>query len=105
MPAPEISKLYYSISEVGTLLGLEPHVLRYWETEFDQLKPRKNRAGRRIYTQADIATAQRIKALLREEKYTLDGARQVLARDEVPPSLREDLRELRALLVQLNEQL
>ena len=64
-----IKKLYYAIGEVSDRTGLEAHVLRYWETEFEQLKPRKNRAGRRIYTVEDIAVVERIQHLLRLESW------------------------------------
>jgi DNA-binding transcriptional MerR regulator len=74
-----IKKLYYSISEVSKITGLEQYVLRYWETEFEQLKPAKNRAGNRIYTNREIKTILYIKQLLREERYTIEGAKQVLA--------------------------
>lgn len=73
-----IKKLYYSISEVSRITGLEQYVLRYWETEFDQLKPAKNRAGNRIYTNKDIKLIMHIKQLLRDEKYTIEGAKKVL---------------------------
>jgi len=73
-----IKKLYYSISEVSKITGLEQYVLRYWETEFDELKPAKNRAGNRIYTNKDIKLIMHIKKLLRDEKYTIEGAKKVL---------------------------
>lgn len=73
-----IKKLYYSISEVSKITGLEQYVLRYWENEFEQLKPQKNRAGNRIYTNKDIQLILYLKKLLREEKYTIDGAKKVL---------------------------
>jgi DNA-binding transcriptional MerR regulator len=73
-----IKKLYYSISEVSKLTDLEQYVLRYWESEFEQLKPAKNRAGNRIYTNRDIKLILYIKKLLREERYTIEGAKQVL---------------------------
>ena len=73
-----IKKLYYSISEVSKITSLEQYVLRYWETEFEQLKPAKNRAGNRIYTNRDIKLILYIKQLLREERYTIEGAKQVL---------------------------
>lgn len=79
MKDPAIRKLYYSISEVSKMTGLEQYVLRYWETEFEQLTPSKNRAGNRIYTSKDIALILFIKKLLREERYTIEGAKQVLA--------------------------
>src|SRR5258706_7275558 len=74
-----IKKLYYSISEVSKIADLEQYVLRYWETEFEQLKPAKNRAGNRIYTNRDIKLILYIKRLLREERYTIEGAKQILS--------------------------
>jgi DNA-binding transcriptional MerR regulator len=74
-----IKKLYYSISEVSKITDLEQYVLRYWESEFEQLQPAKNRAGNRIYTNRDIKLILYIKRLLREERYTIEGAKQVLA--------------------------
>ena len=73
-----IKKLYYSISEVSKLTNIEQYVLRYWETEFEQLKPQKNRAGHRIYTNKDIQIILYIKELLREKKYTIEGAKKIL---------------------------
>ena len=73
-----IKKLYYSISEVSKITDLEQYVLRYWESEFEHLKPAKNRAGNRIYTNKDINLILFIKNLLREQRYTIEGAKQVL---------------------------
>jgi DNA-binding transcriptional MerR regulator len=73
-----IKKLYYSISEVSKITDLEQYVLRYWESEFESLKPAKNRAGNRIYTNRDIKLILYIKKLLRDERYTIEGAKQVL---------------------------
>ncbi len=73
-----IKKLYYSISEVSKITELEQYVLRYWETEFEQLNPAKNRAGNRVYTSKDIKLILFIKDLLKEKKYTIEGARQIL---------------------------
>ncbi|HXF99992.1 MAG TPA: MerR family transcriptional regulator [Bacteroidota bacterium] len=78
MKSPGIKKLYYSISEVSKITDLEQYVLRYWESEFDELKPQKNRAGNRIYTNRDIKLILYIKKLLRDERYTIEGAKQVL---------------------------
>ena len=75
---PKIQKLYYSIGEVAELTQLKAYVLRYWETEFKQLKPPKNRAGNRTYRQKDIDTLLEIKDLLYKKKFTIDGARHVL---------------------------
>jgi DNA-binding transcriptional MerR regulator len=78
-----IPKLYYSISEVSRLTGLEPYVLRYWETEFGEIRPQKNRAGNRIYSDRDIKFILRIKELLREQRYTLEGAKVVLKSERI----------------------
>jgi len=73
-----MKKLYYSISEVSKITDLEQYVLRYWETEFDNLKPAKNLAGNSIYTNKDIKLILYIKKLLRDEKYTIEGAKKLL---------------------------
>jgi DNA-binding transcriptional MerR regulator len=119
-----IKKLYYSISEVSKITDIEQYVLRYWETEFEQLSPQKNRAGNRIYTNKDIRLILYIKELLREKKYTIEGAKKILEdyeqnkkpiveikekkiEQEVEitseiekngPSLKEDLEELKSVL-------
>jgi DNA-binding transcriptional MerR regulator len=107
MKSTRIRKLSYSISEVSQLTGLEAHVLRYWETEFPALAPRKNRAGNRTYTEQDLALVYRIRHLLREERYTLEGARRALERDRegAPVAWRDDLLRLRAFLVELRGRL
>ncbi len=78
MEEKPIKRLYYSISEVSRITGLRPYVLRYWETEFSELNPAKNRAGNRTYRKSDIKTVFLIKRLLYQEKYTIEGARQKL---------------------------
>ena len=88
-----IKKLYYSISEVSRITAIEQYVLRYWETEFEQLKPQKNRAGNRIYTNKDIQLILYIKELLREKKYTIVGAKKILdnqAQDKQLPAEKKD---------------
>ena len=75
---PKVKKLYYSIGEVSEMTNLKSYVLRYWETEFSQLKPPKNRAGNRTYRQKDIEVILNIKDLLYKKKFTIDGARGVL---------------------------
>ena len=77
---PKVKKLYYSISEVSKLTKLKAYVLRYWETEFTQLNPLKNRAGNRTYRQKDIDIVLKIKDLLYKKKFTIDGARTVLSK-------------------------
>lgn len=71
---------YFSIGEVCEISGLKPHVLRYWETQFKELSPSKNRAGNRVYRAREIKLIELVKQLLYEEKYTIDGARQKLDR-------------------------
>jgi len=73
-----IKKLYYSIGEVSDLIGVEKHVLRYWENKFGLLSPGKNSAGNRVYKEKDINIIKIIKHLLYEKKYTIEGANNVL---------------------------
>ncbi|MFO7768154.1 MAG: MerR family transcriptional regulator [bacterium] len=115
----KISKVYYSISEVSELTGLEPHVLRYWESEFPGLRPMKNRGGNRAYREKDIKLIFLIKRLLYHEKYTIDGARRQLKKasdsyleqlelsfDEIQAhdmvrTVREELRDILALVEEM----
>ena len=75
MEEPIAKKAYYSIGEVCELVDLKPHVLRYWETQFDVLRPRKNRAGNRVFQPKDVESVLLVKRLLYEEKFTIEGAR------------------------------
>ena len=72
------NKLYYSISEVAELTGVKAHVLRYWESEFAELRPKKNRAGNRSYRERDIRMVMTIRDLLYQQGFTIQGARQQL---------------------------
>jgi DNA-binding transcriptional MerR regulator len=76
-PIPD--KLYFRIGEVAKLCGVEAYVLRFWETEFPQLRPNKSGTGQRLYRKRDVELALRIKRLLYSEGYTISGARQVFA--------------------------
>ena len=78
MDEPIAKKAYYSIGEVCELTGLKPHVLRYWETQFELLHPTKNRAGNRVFRPKEIELVLLVKHLLYEKKFTIDGARQKL---------------------------
>lgn len=71
-------KKYFRIGEVARLLGVPAHVLRYWETEFRAVRPMKSPSGQRIYSRRDVERLALIKRLLREERYTLEGARRAL---------------------------
>ena len=105
-------KLYYSIGEVSELLKVKPHVLRYWETQFPVLNPKKNRAGNRTYRVRDIKLLLAIQSLLYDRKYTIAGARRKLKEfDNDPTVLAEQLSipfadpEKRRLLVALKKDL
>ncbi len=75
---PILDRAYYSIGEVCELTGLKPHVLRYWETQFEALGPTKNQAGNRVYRPKEIELVLLLKHLLYEEKYTIEGAKRKL---------------------------
>jgi len=84
--SPEIpDKLYFKIGEVSELLGVEPYVLRYWETEFSVLSPKKSGTGHRLYRRKDVELLLRIKHLLYEKKFTIEGARQSLQAESRAP--------------------
>jgi DNA-binding transcriptional MerR regulator len=115
----KVGKVYYSISEVAEMTGLEPHVLRYWETEFPALRPLKNRGGNRAYREKDIKLIYLIKNLLYHERFTIEGARRQIQKatdayleqlelnlDEIQAfdllrSVREELREIVDLMDEL----
>ena len=73
-----MKKLYYSIGEVSEITGIEPHVLRYWESVFKDLNPKKNKGGNRVYKEKDIEIIVKLKKLIKEKKYSTKGAKQVL---------------------------
>ena len=84
-------KLFYKIGEVCEHVGVQPHVLRYWESEFPMLAPQKNRAGQRVYRRKDLEIVMRIRELLYDEKFTIAGAKRKLAeelRGGAPPRLK-----------------
>ena len=98
------SKLFYRIGEVSRLTGLEPYVLRYWESEFPQLKPDKGRSGQRLYKKEDVDNIFHIKQLLYKDGYTIAGARRKLNGkagqdvEAVIESAKKDLREILDIL-------
>lgn len=83
-PEPMPSKLYFRIGEVAGLVGVEPHVLRYWEREFRAIRPTKSSKGQRVYSRRDVENLLRVRALLYEEGFTIAGARKKLARKDQP---------------------
>lgn len=70
-----LDKMFYKIGEISDVAEIEPHVLRYWESEFSFLKPRKNKTGQRVYTRKDLDIVLQIKGLLYKEKYTIAGVK------------------------------
>jgi DNA-binding transcriptional MerR regulator len=107
--APPV-KLYYRIGEVADIVGVEPHVLRYWETEFRTIRPQKSRRGQRIYSRRDVERLLRVKDLLYTQGFTIAGARKKLRDADgqterraqgSPAQLRAALSELRQEVVQM----
>jgi len=89
-PLPIPAKRYFTIGEVGILCGVKPHVLRYWEQEFTQLKPVKRRGNRRYYQHQEVLLIRRIRELLYDQGFTINGARNRLDHNENKlPSLEE----------------
>jgi DNA-binding transcriptional MerR regulator len=91
---PILKKAYYSIGEVCDLTGLKPHVLRYWETQFEMLQPNKNRAGNRVFRPQEIELILLVRHLLYEEKFTIEGARQKLRELRREGALEEERQEV-----------
>ena len=92
MPIPEIpDKLFFKISEVCEIVGVEPYVLRFWETEFPNFAPKKTKAGHRIYKKKDVENVLRIKELLYERGFTIAGARKQLAKSRISKEEREQI--------------
>jgi len=97
--SPEIpDKLYFRIGEVSALLGVETYVLRYWESEFPSLAPKKSGTGHRLYRRKDVELLLRIKHLLYEKRFTIEGARQSLQSESPKARVREMARKQQASL-------
>ena len=107
--APKLdSKHYYSISEVAEMTGLKPYVLRFWEKEFQLLKPKKNRAGNRSYQQKDIDLINQIKHLLYDDGYTIEGAKsrlRILRYEDDEAKLVVEKMRLENLLIEIRREL
>jgi len=105
----EPDRLYFSIKELSKEFAVNASALRFWEKEFKQLKPKKNKKGDRFYTKEDIAMVRYIHYLLKEKGYTLDGARKILAVNQGKPDqtykLIERLQKVRFFLGELRQQL
>ena len=110
---PELpDKLFFRIGEVSRLVGVKPHVLRYWEAEFPQIRPEKSEAQHRLYRRKDVETFREIRRLLHEQRFTVEGARRKLRETSGAPAasaaaaealLDEVRRELIAILALLAE--
>lgn len=115
MPEAEIpaDKLYFKIGEVAEIVGVKPYVLRYWESEFRVIKPGKTRSKHRLYRRRDVELLLRIKDLLHNRRFTIEGARQQLRRDAEAGAEQsgassagsEDLARIRAELVAIRDTL
>jgi DNA-binding transcriptional MerR regulator len=102
-------KFYFKIGEVSEIAGIPAYVLRFWETEFKQIKPKRTDAGQRLYRRQDVALVLRIKHLLYDRKFTIEGARQLLkeksAKDSeaAPANTMPDITEIREELIRIRD--
>jgi len=105
----EIEKLYYSIGEVAEIFNVAPSLIRFWESEFDLIKPKKNRKGNRQFTKEDIDSVRTIYHLVKEKGFTLQGAKEMLRNDtnsvKDKIELIDSLKNVRRFLVELRDQL
>lgn len=105
----EIEKLYYSIGEVAEQFNVAPSLIRFWETEFDILQPKKNRKGNRQFTKEDIEQIRVIYHLVKEKGFTLSGAKEMLKNDAMAikdkMEMIDTLRNIRNFLTQIRERL
>ena len=100
---PIPAKRYFTIGEVSELCGVKPHVLRYWEQEFEQLKPVKRRGNRRYYQRGDVMMIRQIRSLLYEEGFTIGGARQRLTGEEAREDVSQSAQIVKQIRVELEE--
>jgi DNA-binding transcriptional MerR regulator len=101
-------KLYYRIGEVAGIVGVEPHVLRYWETEFRSIRPQKSRKGQRIYSRRDVDRLLKVKDLLYTHGFTIAGARKKLREVGAEPPTEGETRAVgaaRAALFELRHEI
>jgi DNA-binding transcriptional MerR regulator len=104
------AKLYYRIGEVAGIVGVEAHVLRYWETEFRSIRPQKSAKGQRVYSRRDVETLLRVKELLYSHRFTIAGARRKLREGGVePPTVAEvdsvETQRMRETLIEIRGEL
>ena len=106
----ELVKLYYRIGEVSDIVGVQPHVLRYWETEFRSIRPQKSSKGQRVYSRRDVEKLLRVKDLLKNQGFTIAGARKRLSEPTVaaapePPEADPGTKDMRKVLLGLRHDL
>ena len=105
----EIEKLYYSIGEVAEIFTVAPSLIRFWESEFDIIKPKKNRKGNRQFTKEDIDNVRTIYHLVKEKGFTLQGAKEMLRNDSQAVKdkmeMLDSLRSVRRFLAELREKM
>jgi DNA-binding transcriptional MerR regulator len=104
------AKLYYRIGEVAGIVGVEPHVLRYWETEFRAVRPQKSAKGQRVYSRRDVETLLKVKDLLYAHRFTIAGAKRKLREGGVEPLApeavnSEEAQRMRATLLEIRGEL
>jgi DNA-binding transcriptional MerR regulator len=97
------AKRYFTIGEVSELCGVKPHVLRYWEQEFEQLKPVKRRGNRRYYQRGDVIMIRQIRSLLYEQGFTIGGARQQLEGDSAQDDVSRSHQIIRQVRMELEQ--
>ena len=100
---PIPGKRYFTIGEVSDLCAVKPHVLRYWEQEFPQLKPVKRRGNRRYYQRQDVLIIRQIRSLLYDDGFTIGGARQKLTGDDAKTDVSQSQQIIRQLRTELEE--
>jgi len=100
---PIPGKRYFTIGEVSELCAVKPHVLRYWEQEFPQLKPVKRRGNRRYYQRQDVLIIRQIRSLLYEEGFTIGGARLKLTGDEAKTDVSQSQQIIRQIRLELED--
>ena len=102
-------KYYYKIGEVAELLGVNSSLIRFWEKEFPNIKPKKNRRGNRVFTSSDIEELKKIYNLVKEQGHTLEGAKRILKNNKNPNSkileIEEKLKNIRTFLVEIKSEL
>jgi DNA-binding transcriptional MerR regulator len=100
---PIPGKRYFTIGEVSDLCGVKPHVLRYWEQEFPQLKPVKRRGNRRYYQRQDVLIIRQIRGLLYDEGFTIGGARQRLTGDDAKSDVSQSQQIIKQIRMELEQ--